>query len=122
MSGEVLLDTSSRNTASANGRKNGPPPGVPTKAGVAASALFEKPSWAKHSFSASKKFGVEVTLHSVRQEAELDHHRLPDEKLWGRPERFDTLAARHNRWIVGPMPQVDDLSRSLIELNQDTTW
>jgi hypothetical protein len=34
MSGDFRLDTSSRNTASANGRKNEPPPAVPTQGRV----------------------------------------------------------------------------------------
>jgi hypothetical protein len=42
MSGEVQLDTSSRYTASTNGRKYEPPPGVPTQSRVAAGSFFCK--------------------------------------------------------------------------------
>jgi transposase len=60
---------------------------------------------------------------AVREPVVADE--LPDvldwvEKLWGRRRRWSTIGAGSNR-RSGPMPQLNDLSRSLVPLQQDST-
>ena len=51
-----------------------------------------------------------------------DGRRLPwnREMLWGRPRGDGTIVAVANR-CSAPMPQPNDLSRSLVALDQDST-
>src|SRR6202030_2352849 len=46
--------------------------------------------------------------------------RWDQEMLWGRRRGDGTIVAEANRWSA-PMPQPNDLSRSLVALDQDST-